>query len=128
LHKQGKKHKFAQKNMRKSTVAIDVHLDDTKVPEAITWQATDSNADMKQSARAMMLSFWDAEDKSALRIDLWTKQMMVDEMVDFQYQTLMGMADTLQRATQQAPLANEMRAFAKNLVEKFRASQIKENQ
>ena len=30
-----------------------------------------------------MLSFWDSTDKSALRIDLWTKDMMVDEMADF---------------------------------------------
>jgi gliding motility-associated protein GldC len=114
--------------MHKSTIQIDVHLDDNKVPEMIHWNASDSSAEMVQKARSMMISFWDAEDKSALRIDLWTKQMMVDEMVDFQYQTLLGMADTLQKATQQESLANDMRAFAKSLLEKFRALQTKENQ
>jgi hypothetical protein len=31
----------------------------------------------------MMVSFWDGADKAAMRIDLWTQQMMVDEMADF---------------------------------------------
>jgi hypothetical protein len=34
-------------------------------------------------------------EKAALRIDLWTKDMMVDEMADFFYQTLMTMAEYL---------------------------------
>ena len=69
-----------------STITIDVHLGEDKVPEQITWNATDSTANEAQKAKAMMVSFWDATDKSALRIDLWTKDMMVDEMADFYYQ------------------------------------------
>ncbi len=114
--------------MKKSSINIDVHLDEQKVPETITWNASDSSAEMTQRAKAMLVSFWDAEDKTALRIDLWTKTMMVDEMVDFQYQILMGMADTLHKATQQKDLADDMKAFAHQMLEKFRASQIKNNQ
>jgi gliding motility-associated protein GldC len=80
--------------MKQSSISVDIVLDEHKVPQNIQWSASDSTADMKQDARAMMLAFWDAADKSALRIDLWTKDMMVDEMADFYYQTLMGMADT----------------------------------
>jgi len=76
----------------------------------------------------MMVAFWDAADKSALRIDLWTKEMMVDEMADFYYQTLMGMADTYMRATQQKEMMEDMKAFAKEFYKKFRDSQLKENQ
>ena len=83
---------------------------------------------MAQPARAMMVAFWDAADKSALRIDLWTKEMMVDEMADFYYQTLMGMADTYMRATQQKEMMEDMKAFAKEFYKKFRDSQLKENQ
>ncbi|HAK10698.1 MAG TPA: gliding motility protein GldC [Chitinophagaceae bacterium] len=113
--------------MRKSTITVDVHLDEDKVPEQINWTATDSTADMMQQAKAMMLAFWDSADKSALRIDLWTKTMMVDEMADFYYQTMMGMADAFDRATHNHELVHEMKDFAKQFYNKFREQQLKEN-
>lgn len=113
--------------MRKSTITVDVHLDEDKVPEQINWTATDSTADMMQQAKAMMLAFWDGADKSALRIDLWTKTMMVDEMADFYYQTMMGMADAFERATHNQALVKEMKDFAKEFYNKFREQQLKEN-
>ena len=71
--------------MHTSTIKIDIQLDPDKVPQQITWEASDSTTDMEQKAKAMMVSFWDGRDKTALRIDLWTKEMMVDEMADFYY-------------------------------------------
>jgi gliding motility-associated protein GldC len=62
-----------------------------------------------------------------MRIDLWTKEMMVDEMADFYYQMLISMADTFKRATQNQELCDDMKTFAKNFFEKFRQSQLKEN-
>lgn len=112
--------------MQKSTITIDVLLDPNKIPQQILWEASDSSAAMKQKAKAMCLAFWDAGDKSALRIDLWTKDMMVDEMGDFFYQMLSTMADTFKRATQQEALSDEMKSFAKNFIEKFRAELAKE--
>ena len=112
--------------MQKSTITIDVLLDPNKIPQQILWEASDSSASMKQKAKAMCLAFWDAGDKSALRIDLWTKDMMVDEMGDFFYQMLSTMADTFKRATQQEALSDEMKSFAKNFIEKFRAELAKE--
>jgi gliding motility-associated protein GldC len=113
--------------MSKSTITIDIHLDEQKVPEQINWSATDSTADMMQPAKSMMVAFWDAQEKAALRIDLWTKDMMVDEMADFYYQTFMGMADTFMRATQNQELVNQMKQNAKDFYQKFRDSQVKEN-
>jgi len=114
--------------MQKSTITIDVLLDPNKIPEQILWEASDSSAEMKQKAKAMCLAFWDAGDKSALRIDLWTKDMMVDEMGDFYYQILTTMADTFKRATNQDALSEEMKAFAKGFIEKFRAELIRQQQ
>ncbi|HLO38178.1 MAG TPA: gliding motility protein GldC [Lacibacter sp.] len=114
--------------MHKSNISIDVYLDEQKVPEQIKWKASDSNADMEQVAKAMMLAFWDGADKSALRIDLWTKEMMVDEMADFYYQLLMTMADTFNRATNQPELSAEMKEFAKDFMQKFKKEQLKQNQ
>ena len=101
--------------------------DENRVPDSIVWSATDTGAENAQRSKAMMLSFWDGAEKAALRIDLWTKEMMVDEMADFYYQTLMTMADTYGRATKYHEQVEEMKAFAKDFYEKFRAKQLKEN-
>ena len=112
--------------MNQSTIKIDILLDPNKIPEQISWNATDSTADMAQKAKAMCLAFWDGQDKTAMRIDLWTKDMMMDEMIDFYYQMIMTMADTLKRSTQQQELSDDMKTFAKNFFDKFRASQLKQ--
>ena len=114
--------------MNQSTIKIDVLLDPNKIPEQISWVASDSTADMAQKAKAMCIAFWDGADKTALRIDLWTKDMMMDEMADFYYQMLMTMADTFKRATQQKELSDDMKKFAKEFFDKFRAIQLKEQQ
>lgn len=113
--------------MKQSSIKIDVLLDNEKVPEQISWNASDTTAEEARKAKAMMLSFWDGTDKTAMRIDLWTKDMMVDEMADFFYQTFMTMAETYQRATQDAALGNDMKQFAKDFYGKFRERQLKEN-
>ena len=113
--------------MQTSTITIDVHLDKDKVPEQINWKADSSTADEMQRAKAMMLSFWDGADKSALRIDLWTKDMMIDEMADFFYQTMMTMADTYGRATNHAEIVEEMKKSAHSFYHKSREKQLKEH-
>lgn len=112
--------------MNQSTIKIDILLDPDKIPEQINWQASDSTADMVQKAKAMSVAFWDGADKSALRIDLWTKDMMVDEMADFYYQMMMGMADSFKRATRQQEMSDDMKKFAKEFFERFKAIQLKE--
>ena len=113
--------------MAKSTILIDVELDEQKVPANIEWKATDSTMERPQQAKAMMLSLWDGADKAALRIDLWTQKMMVDEMADFYYQTMMTMADTFQRATRMTELTDQMKADAQKFFQKFQEIQMKEN-
>ena len=113
--------------MNQSTIKIDVLLDPNKVPEQINWVASDSSAEMVQKAKAMSVAFWDGADKTAMRIDLWTKDMMVDEMADFYYQTMMTMADSFDRATHQQELVDLMKQFAKDFYGRFRETQLKEN-
>ena len=102
-------------------------MDEDRVPESISWNASDTSVERGQKAKAMMLSFWDGSEKSALRIDLWTKDMMVDEMADFFYQTMMTMADSYGRATKQDETVDEMKRLAKNFYSKFKSQQLKEN-
>ena len=113
--------------MQQSTITINVALDSNRVPEEISWNATESSADKTRKAKAVMLSFWDGADKAALRMDLWTKEMMVDEMADFYFQTLMTMADTFERATHQKELSADLKKFAEDFYRRFRDAHVKEN-
>ena len=113
--------------MQKSSINIDILLDPNKVPESISWHASDSSADLQQKAKAMCLAFWDGADKTAMRIDLWTKDMMVDEMGEFFYQMMFTMADTFSRATKNGELAQELKTFSNTFIKKFRDAQVKEN-
>ena len=112
--------------MNQSTIKIDVLLDDNKIPEQITWSASDSSIDSMQKAKAMCIAFWDSTDKTALRIDLWTKDMMVDEMADFYYQMFSTMADTFEKSTKQKELSADIKNFAQAFQKKFRTVQMKE--
>lgn len=97
------------------------------MPNEIKWHAPDGGVDDLKEAKGMLLGLWDGGEKSALRIDLWTKKMMVDEMNDFFYQSLMGMADTYNRATKNGALAKELQDFAKGFYKKAMDALDKEN-
>lgn len=114
--------------VKKSTIQIQVALDEQKVPESIEWTASDSTADNMNKAKAMMVAFWDGQDKTALRIDLWTKEMMVDEMADFFYQTMMTMADSFQRATPYHDMSKDLKDFATSFYKKFEEKLKNQNQ
>lgn len=94
----------------KSEIIINVALDDNKVPEQIEWKATDLNMGF-EPVKGMMLSMWDPKAQNSLRIDLWNKEMSVDEMNLFFHQTLVTMADTYERATGDNLLSEDMRDF-----------------
>lgn len=105
--------------LKTSEINFTVKLDQNKLPVSIDWQATDSGMDGKQSCKSIMLSIWDAADESTLKIDLWTKDMMVDEMKQFFHQTLLSMADTLERSTGEDKMAADMRDFCAHFAEKL---------
>ncbi len=113
--------------MQQSNILIEIELDNDKIPENISWKASDSTADEKQHAKAMMLAFWDGADKSAMRIDLWTKEMMVDEMADFFFQAIHSMADTYQRATGYEEQVAAMKNFAQDFYKIFKENEAKKN-
>ncbi len=103
--------------MKKSEIKFTVTLDEKNLPVNIDWSASDGGVD--STSKAIMLSVWDAEAKNTLRIDLWTKEMMVDEMKQFYHQNLLSMADTLERATNEKEAAKAMRNFAQEFGERM---------
>lgn len=105
--------------MQKKEVSITVELDEQNVPENIIWNATDKREESVNDCRAMLLSLWDAHSKDTLKLDLWTKKMTVDEMKIFFHQTLVTLADTFERSTNEDKMAGDMRDFCEYFAEKM---------
>jgi gliding motility-associated protein GldC len=101
-----------------SEIKIKIALDENKVPEEIFWTAKDGGID-NEASKAIMLSVWDHKKKDTLRMDLWTKDMPVDEMKQFYHQTLVAMADTFERATEDQKMGATMRYFCDYFAEKL---------
>lgn len=105
----------------KSEINISLTLDENRMPEKIEWIASDSDMNDPKESKAMMLSFWDNEERQTLGIDLWTEKMMVDEMNIFIYQSIIKMADTYKRATQNAEAADILEKMASEFAAKVNA-------
>ena len=101
-----------------SNINIQVRLDENNIPEQLHWEASDTR-EKAAEAKAILMSIWDEKAKETLRIDLWTKEMRVDEMKHFFHQTLVSMADTLERATSEDKMAADMRDFCHHFAEKL---------
>jgi gliding motility-associated protein GldC len=106
--------------MANSTSEINFHidLDENKVPEKLSWSAQDGGVNAEE-AKAIMLSIWNSNNKESLRIDLWTKDMPVDEMKLFFHQTLVAMSDTYMRATGDEKMSETMKDFCDYFAEKL---------
>ncbi len=103
---------------KKSTIELKVELDENHIPETLRWTAKDGGVE-NEEAKAMLLSVWDSKAQETLRIDLWTKDMPVDEMKVFFHQTLVAMSDTFNRATQDEKMTATMKDFCDYFAEKL---------
>ena len=101
-----------------SEIRLKVGLDENRVPEKLTWSAEDGGI-KNEEAKAMLLSVWDGKNQESLKIDLWTKDMPVDEMKVFFHQTLVAMSDTFMKATQDEKMTASMKDFCDYFAEKL---------
>lgn len=102
----------------KSEIKIQVEVDENRIPERLQWTAKEGGV-VNKEAKAMLLSVWDSEKQETLRIDLWTKEMPVDEMKVFFHQTLVAMSDTFNKATQDEKMSATMKDFCDYFAEKL---------
>lgn len=102
-----------------SEIKITVGMDENRVPENMHWDATDGGVE-NEAAKAMMLSIWDEKSGDTLAIDLWTKDMLMDDMKRFFHQTFLSMADSFERATDETSMAADMRDFAHHFADKMK--------
>ncbi len=101
-----------------SKIEFKIGLDENKVPEEMNWSAQDGGINDEET-KALMISVWDSESKDTLRMDLWTKDMPMDEMKQFYHQTLLSMADSFERATNDNKMSATMRDFCDYFAEKL---------
>lgn len=101
-----------------SKIELNVELDENRIPEKLRWTAEDGGI-TNEEAKALMLAVWDSKKQETLRIDLWTKDMPVDEMKVFFHQTLVAMSDTFNRATQDERMSATMKDFCDYFAEKL---------
>lgn len=105
--------------MKTSEIVIKVTLDEKNIPETIHWKATDLNEDQWNETKSMMLSLWDTAENNTMRIDLWTKDFRIDEMDQHFFQTLITLAESYKKATNNTFIVNEMKTFCNNMAKKI---------
>ena len=102
-----------------SYIKLTVNLDDNRVPEKIEWEATESGSPGVKEVKSFLLSLWDKEDNSTLGIDLWTKDMLLEDMNLHFHQVFLKMADTYKRATKNSEVADMIKNFAAEFAKKL---------
>lgn len=104
--------------MKNSQIIFDIKLDKDHVPEKITWNATDNpQGESPTETKAVSISLWDHAQKHSLRIDLWSKEMPVDEMKRFYIESLAGIGDSVKRSTGDEGMAQKIHDLCEQLVE-----------
>lgn len=86
--------------MLKSEINFSIDLDDSRVPEKIFWDATENPNEGINETKAISISVWDQYHKGLLGINLWTKDMPVDEMNHFVIDIVGNLSQMLKDSTQ----------------------------
>ncbi|SKC56107.1 gliding motility protein GldC [Ohtaekwangia koreensis] len=102
--------------MKKSTINFSVELDQNNIPDKILWDATDKPDPGVSETKSMSVALWDHKHKNTLRIDLWTKDMPVNEMKRFYVDCIGGLAQSALTATGDEYIASEINALCDRLV------------
>ena len=110
--------------MKKSTLKFDLELDENTLPKKIIMNSSDNQA-KDVLLKSVMIAGWDAETKETLRVDLWTKDMMVNEMFIMYHQTLVSMSNTLEKSTGHDKLAGALKDYCEFFAQETKIIQSK---
>jgi len=92
-----------------SEIKFSVKLDEHNLPVEIEWETSDGTE--KSKSKSVMIALWDAKENNTLRIDLWTRDMTIDEMKRFFHQSLLSMAETFKKATGENEIAEDLKDY-----------------
>jgi gliding motility-associated protein GldC len=102
-----------------SEIKFTIQLDDKKLPKKIEWEANDAGFEGKKQCSSMMISLWDTKEKITMGVDLWSKDMLIDDMNIHFFQILTKMADTYRRATNNNDVSQMIEDFSKEFAKKI---------
>ena len=102
-----------------SEIKIQVDLNENNLPIEMRWVAEGSDMN-KSMTSAFLLSLWDPNEKNTMKIDLWTKDMSIEEMKQFFHQSLLSMADTFEKATGENLICEDLRDYCYHFAEKMK--------
>jgi gliding motility-associated protein GldC len=108
--------------MKKSTIHFEVQLDDKNVPEKIFWDATEKPEEGLSETKAISISLWDHVQKNTMRIDLWSKEMPVEEMKRFYIDCLGGLAQSILSSTGDEAMSQEINSLCDRLAKQVAKS------
>jgi gliding motility-associated protein GldC len=103
-----------------SEIIFTVELDDKNLPEKIFWKADDAGFEGKREAKTLFLSIWDKADSVTMGLDLWTKEMLIEEMNIHYHQIFVKLADSYQRATQDSETSLLIKKFAADFADRLK--------
>ena len=107
--------------MKKSTINFTVELDQNNIPDKIFWEATDKPDPGLTETKSLSVAIWDHLQKNTLRIDLWAKDMPVEDMKRFHIECLGGIAQSILTSTQDEHMSSEVNALCERLVNYLKA-------
>ena len=98
----------------KQSLKFNIEIDENHLPLTISMESKDVD---EKNIKALMISAWESTKKQTLRVDLWTKDMPINEMFVMFHQTMMGMASSLERSTGHNRLAGALRDYCEFFAE-----------
>lgn len=84
----------------KSEISFEIQLDNDRIPEKIFWDATENPNEGINETKAISISVWDHYHRGLLGINLWTKDMPVDEMNHFAVDMIGNLVQMIRDSTQ----------------------------
>lgn len=103
--------------MLKSEINFSIDLDESRVPEKIFWDATENPNEGINETKAISISVWDQYHKGLLGINLWTKDMPVDEMNHFVIDIVGNLSQMLKDSTQDQKMIGILEEAGKQMTQ-----------
>jgi len=108
--------------MKVSEIGFRISLDEQQVPEKIEWRADDQQPEWTETS-GINLSLWDPVQFNTPTINLWTKEMTIEEMKRFYVDCLGGMAQSILTATGDELMAQQMNDLCDQLIQHIQSEQ-----
>ncbi len=103
--------------MLKSEINFSIDLDQSRIPEKIFWDATENPNEGINETKAIFISIWDHYHKGLLGINLWTKDMPVDEMGHFAVDIVGNLSQMLKDSTQDPKMISILEDACKQMTQ-----------